>query len=226
LLLPDVVKPRLRSIHARRALTALGRALPNRSPSRGFTLLELLITVTLVGILVVMAVPSISGLMRDRRTNQAAHEAAMIYRRARSMAMGRGTAVLVRYSSADRGRIEIREAVSTTAGLCANLPSTSCTATNWDANNANNRLLDAFGPALGPYDNVQLEFHMADNSTQGAVDLCFTPLGRTLFRTTSVNSTPFTPLTQVPSILSVPVDGAGRTRTVLIVPSGVSRVAL
>jgi prepilin-type N-terminal cleavage/methylation domain-containing protein len=226
LLNPDVVKPRLCSIHAIRALTALGRALPNRSPSRGFTLLELLVTVTLVGILVVMAIPSASLLMRDRRTNQAAHEAAIFYRRARSMAMGRGAAVLVRYSSANRGRIEIREALSTIGALCANLPATSCTATNWDANNTNNRLLDTFGPALGPYDNVQLEFHMPDNSTPGAVDICFTPLGRTLFRASSVNTTPFAPLTQVPSIRSVPLDGTGRTRTVLIVPSGVSRVAL
>jgi prepilin-type N-terminal cleavage/methylation domain-containing protein len=209
---------------ARRALAARGRALPSGGPDRGFTLFELLVTVVIVGVLVVMAIPSASLLMRDRRTNQAAHEAAMIYRRARSYAMGRGTAVLVRFSSSvDRGTIEIREAVSNTAGICQNLPSTSCgPPTDWSATSTNSRLLDSFAPARGPFDNVELHFLLANGAEQSTVDICFTPGGRTLFRTTGA----FSPLTQVPSILSVPIDGTGRTRTVLIVPSGVARVAL
>jgi prepilin-type N-terminal cleavage/methylation domain-containing protein len=195
--------------------------------TRGFTLLELLVTITLIGILLVLAAPSIAGLMRDRRTNQAAHEAAILYRRARAMAMGRGSAMLIRYTQATRGRLEVREAIGAGGlGQCTNQPATSCDPpTNWANNDPSNRLVATFEPAANYlYDNVSLVLRDGNNNVMNAFDVCFTPLGRVLSRVNTSDA--FSPLVQVPYIQAVPVDGAGRTRTVLIVPSGVTRVAL
>src|SRR5260221_2493710 len=62
---------------------------PSRRFSAGFTLLELMIVVILIGVIVTLSIPSISSQMRDRRTNQAAHEVSLVFRQARALAMGR-----------------------------------------------------------------------------------------------------------------------------------------
>jgi prepilin-type N-terminal cleavage/methylation domain-containing protein len=203
-------------------------------PGRGFTLLELLVTVTLVGILVVMAVPSISAMMRDRRTNQAAHEAALLYRRGRALAMGRGGAMVVRFSkeTSTQGRIQLREALGIGgANQCPLLPSPTCSPNGWLETDTTNRLVAAFDPStIDAYDNVRLDFYQGTNAGKaptpesGVVDICFSPLGRAFFR--RGKSGVFSPLAQVPTIEAVPINGIGLTRTVLVVPTGVSRVAL
>jgi prepilin-type N-terminal cleavage/methylation domain-containing protein len=233
LLFSRFVKPRPCSILAKCALTGRRRALIGPGGNRGFTLLELLIVVVLVSILVVMAVPSVAGLLRDRRANQAGHEVALIYRRARAMAMGRGGAVLVRFVKDPRGHIEVREALTSGGGgQCSTLPSTTCQQTNWDTNSPNNRLLASFDvTSMGAYNNVALHFYQGTNAGKGTTeethaDICYSPLGRAFIRMTNVGLNNFNPLTQVPTIEAEPVDKIGRTRTVLIVPTGVARLAL
>jgi type IV fimbrial biogenesis protein FimT len=186
--------------------------------------MELMIVVVLIGILLALGIPSISAQLRDRRTNQAAHEVALLYRQARAVAMGRGTAVLIRYDTATRGAITVREAKNSgTENNCVGVPAPSCNANNWDA--ANSLKIGEFDPAtMGAYDNVELHFFNSAGDTEGEV--CFSPLGRPFWRNVHVGTQNFQPLTEVPRIEASPVDGIGLTRTVLILPTGASRLAL
>jgi type IV fimbrial biogenesis protein FimT len=163
--------------------------------------------------------------MRDRRTNQAAHEVAILYRQARAVAMGRGTAVLIRYDAAPRGVITVLESRNPgTDGVnCLGLPAPSCNANAWNA--ANSLQVGSFDPSLSKvYDNVQLTFVNSTSDTEG--DLCFSPLGRPYWRNVHVGQQNFQPLTEVPRIEVSPIDHIGLTRTVLVLPTGAARLAL
>src|SRR4051812_10075625 len=139
-----------------------------------------MVVVLLIGVIAALGVPSIASLMRDRRTNQAAHEVALLYRQARSLAMGRGAAVLVRFDGAGNGKIEVRESLDPNLKHCISLPATSCSAAKWDAASTFNRLVSSFDVNNdGRNTNVKLAFFQADGTSAGSqVEVCFSPLGR------------------------------------------------
>lgn len=88
--------------------------------SRGFTLLELIITITIVGILAALALPSFQGILANTRTRATAESFSLGMQLARSEAIKRNTRVSFRFSSA--GDWTVCSAVSTTV-------QTSCTPT-------------------------------------------------------------------------------------------------
>jgi type IV fimbrial biogenesis protein FimT len=206
----------------------LGKQRGERRRAMGFTLIELLVVVILIGVIVTLAIPSISTQLRDRRMNQAAQQVSVIYRQARARAMGRGGAVLVHFDAGTnpRGRLELREAIDVDRVDCKTLPATSCSLAIWDAASTSNRLVTTFDPSdLDVYKNVQLKVHLPNGADAGnAVDICFSPLGRP-YRRQSFAGT-FTPMNDVPYVEVSPVDSVGLTRTVLILPNGASRLAL
>lgn len=201
---------------------------------RGFSLLEVMVVVVIVGALVTMAIPSISAQLRDRRTNQAANEIALVFRTARARALGRGGAVLVRFNAAGGSlpiaSVEMREAVSGSASttLCETAPVTSCSSTAWDDSSATPpwRRVSQFDPNLlsGVYAGLDVALYSATGSAIGSTsDVCFSPLGRAYFRT-GTGSTPFGPLTSVPYVDVKRSDGVGLVRRVLFVPTGGARI--
>lgn len=189
-----------------------------------------MVVVILIGVLAALGVPSIATQLRDRRTNQAAHEVALLYRQARSLAMGRGAAVLVRFDGSANGRIEVRESMDPDPGHCLSLPAASCSAANWNAASPLNRLVSSFDVNNnGPYANVRMKFLQADGAAAGnAVEICFSPLGRAFRRFSFTGA--FAPMTEVPYLEVNRVDAAnnpeGITRTVLVLPNGTSRLSL
>src|SRR5688500_13101061 len=99
-----------------------------------------MIVVIRIGVRAARRAPSIATHLRDRRTHEAAHEVALLYRQARSLALGRGSAVLVRFDGSANGRIEVRVSMDPDPNHCLTLPATSCAAANWNAASPLNRL--------------------------------------------------------------------------------------
>ena len=89
--------------------------------TRGFTLLELIISVTVAGILAAIAVPSFQGIIANARTRSTAESFNLALQLARSEAIKRNARVSFRFTTA--GAWTVCSSVSTTV-------QTSCTPTS------------------------------------------------------------------------------------------------
>jgi len=194
----------------------------------GFTMVELLTVITIVGILAVAAAPSFVRLLRDRRVTDAAQQLADLYRGARSRAMGRGSAILIRWNqnastptnANPAGRATMREAIMG-AGQGALLPSTSCFATDWTATSVTSRYVMSFDDRRPRFDPAAAAFQDAQGTAVNYAEICFTPRGRTFIR--YAPNGVFTPLIGVPRI-EVRNTKSNMRRYVIVPPNGVARV--
>jgi len=194
---------------------------------RGFTLVELLAVVAVISVLAAISAPALVSVMRDRRVNRSALAIGEMYRLARSRALGRGAAVLVRWNvtggSASNGLVEMREAVVSVA--TNPVPSSSCLTTDW-ANVDQWHRISQFETSSGLYELAGVKMFDDAAAEQSVGDICFSPRGRAFVRYATAGS--FTPLLGVPhfeirntsNVSSVP------PRRVFIPPSGVARIQL
>jgi prepilin-type N-terminal cleavage/methylation domain-containing protein len=203
----------LRTAHESRL--ALRTAEQLRRPSgrgfraRGFTLIELMVVVVIIAILAAISVPSVVERLRERRAQEAAERVAILYRSARMRAMGRGSAVFVRYSD---GRFTVDEAVQTnpSAPGCR-LPSNSCTGGTFD---------NVTGLDIGSaqeYEGVSVQ----EGTGETALEVCYTPLGRAFVR--GAASDPLAPLARVVTFVVERASGGPR-RTITVLPNGIARI--
>jgi type IV fimbrial biogenesis protein FimT len=186
---------------------------------------ELLGVVAMIGVLAAAAAPMVVKMTRDKRVQSAAYQVASLYRTARARALGRGSAVLVRWdanhaqptSANPHGHFSIREAIDAATGL----PAPSCQLTNWTEASTSSRFVAAFDERATTYKPAEARFFDPTDAEKGYADVCFSPRGRTFVRYAPADA--FAALTGVPRV-EMKNTSTAFIRQVVIVPNGVARV--
>jgi prepilin-type N-terminal cleavage/methylation domain-containing protein len=176
----------------------------------GFSLIELAVVVTIIGILAMLAMPSLGEAQTERHAYDDAGQILELVRTARTRAMGRGAATMVTFdtitSGATRGNYRLYEGTQANPGgandSTARMPRTSCTypANGWDPTTATgtNAFIDGVN-LNGTFENqtnISSRVVTFDNTGTGSVSttnmvaLCFTPLGRAYFWTGAPGNIP------------------------------------
>jgi prepilin-type N-terminal cleavage/methylation domain-containing protein len=198
---------------------------------RGFTIVELLVVLAIISAFAVAAAPSVIAQLRNGRVGDAAQNVADIYRLARTRAMGRGSAMVVRWDAAaamptnanPAGHFTVKEALMGAAGLSPFLPSASCTnpLTDFADGSATSKFVVAFDERRKRYEPAVATFLDPDDNIVPYAELCYTPRGRTFIRFAAAGA--FVPLLGVPRVeMENTFDGL--KRAILLPPTGAARV--
>jgi type II secretory pathway pseudopilin PulG len=174
--------------------------------------MELMVVVILIGILTVMAMPTMAEAHANARTLDDATRIAELYRAGRTRAIGRGAAMLVQMASANRynsfnatptnaagglGVFFLYEAQVTGTGFSSLLPlpggsplsSCGSPATVWPTiiANASSSLMDEVTLNTTAEQTYQIWSTLNDDTgvVPTAGSLCYTPLGRTYYQPTA-----------------------------------------
>lgn len=171
------------------------RVLASARRARGFSLIELMVVIIIIGIVSALAVPTMLASRLDRNAYDDAGAVMQLLREARTRAIARGSAIMISMtanSTIDRGTFMMYEAVSANAesGGQNRTPVATCkTPTNWAP-------LDPTNPAANPgvvfIDGVNLNGSIESDSdietvisqydgtattNVTSIFVCFTPLG-------------------------------------------------
>lgn len=201
-----------------------------RHASRGFTLIELVAVVLIIGITAALATPSIAAQVRERRARDVAQRVAVLYSSARMRALGRGSAVMVRFRKAS-GFTVLESIEGTTAATrlsgsraaCATQPGLGCLANNWSPG------ADTFRQVAELPLQTDISIVTSNQSATATdnMDICFTPMGRSFI---SFDGTvPTAPMVGATKIDVQRLRGGspvGLLRTVAVLPNGMARLGL
>jgi type IV fimbrial biogenesis protein FimT len=203
----------------------------NRGPGgqRGFTLAELLAVLGVIGIIAAASAPSMVRVMRDKRVGAAASAVADLYRLARTRAMARGAAVVVRWDQSHpaptnvnpAGRFTMLEAVAGSGDQFEWQPVNNCAGTDWSDAALTSKFLTSFDDRWGQYQPAAAQFYQPDGGPVAYAEICFSPRGRTFIRYGALGA--FMVLAGVPVVELVNTESTFGRR-VVVPPSGAARV--
>jgi type IV fimbrial biogenesis protein FimT len=221
-------------VHANSESASPQARLRRRVSSSAFTLVELMVVVIIISVVAALAIPNITRRMQERRASEAAQRIALLYQMARTQAMSRGAAVLVRYSQpTSQGAFEVRSAQRGVAigSACVTQPVTSCATPDWNnaaAQQFHSLSLFDLGQG-GVFEKIKAQAKNSTGTTNiNFLDVCFTPMGRTFSRVLNVGA--FQPLAGLYRIdvardAVVSFGGVGgRVRTVMVLPNSGARL--
>jgi prepilin-type N-terminal cleavage/methylation domain-containing protein len=212
-----------------------------RRGAAGFSLIELLVVIIIIGIVAALAIPTMAVARFDRHAYDDAGAIMQLFRSARTHAIARGGAVVVSISAngkADRGTFMMWEAVAANVGGGLNrTPVATCkTPTSWNpltAANTNVLLVDGVNLNSTLEANADIEtqafsYPNPANNTATAFTsgfVCYTPLGRS-YLFIGVGPPVFDGMlpTLTPLELRVTRANGGNTRSVLVPPNGLARI--
>jgi prepilin-type N-terminal cleavage/methylation domain-containing protein len=163
------------------------RVLPTSSSKQGFSLLELMIVIVVMGIITAMIAPGLNEFMADGRHSAAAEQLLRLHRSVRARVSETGLAHLVRFDSAasgGRGAMQVFEGMNN-----------HCITTPWNDAVVNGAANNHF--VVDSYDmddfnkgahRVVLTASTAAAGAVAALDLCFQPNGM-VYRRNSAGAT-------------------------------------
>lgn len=139
---------------------------------RGFTLVELMVTIAIIGVALAVTLPQVGQAMRDRRVQQAAVTFMDAFRTARTRSMMRGRAHLV--------VVDVSGA-ALAQRVVESIDSSSCRLANWASATAT-RTLASIDFAAPGYARDQLTMAVQTPPSARHLEMCYTPTGRLFYR--------------------------------------------
>ncbi len=214
-----------------------------RASHRGFSLIELMVVIIIIGVVAVLAVPTMAAGRTDRHAYDDAGSIMQFFREARTRAIARGGAILIQMTAsgqADRGTFTMYESVTINpggAGGANRTPVAACKApTVWIPLGDGNAsvLVESLNlnGTIEQQADIETDFVTYDplNGTTNNVPggfICFTPLGRTYFNQTTPDFNGSLPTVDPLEFRVMRMSGGlplGTIRSVLLPPNGMARI--